>query len=201
MNICFATKPWFLQKRDTFQFWCFSSNQKLTVGNWSRSKMQWWSLSLYDLQSIFLSTSLNPKSFYTHSCFQRNRFPAEWCVASCPPNETRKSSLSVLTGATQGFLRGSMMSINWPPTWMELSYLFRSLCKCCSLRNNVWALAPGAEVRQIYHTPPPQKPPLSTGTLPKDRWMLYSPGPMTTASLPIHRLLPWRLSTGHLKCY
>lgn len=165
--------------------------------------MQGWTISLYDLHSIFLSTSLNPNSFNIHCCFQRNRFPAEWCMASCPPNETRKSSLSVSAGVTQWFLRSSMMSINWPPTWMEHNYLFRSLYVSVAHLGTMfehWHLELES-VRYYITLHPSQKPTLSAGTLPKGRWMLHSHGATTTAVLPEHILLHWWLSTGHLKCH
>lgn len=103
----------------------FFFSRKPTVGSWSRSKIEWWSIRLCDLPSI----SLLPSSFNTHCCLQSSRFPAEWCVATRPPNETGKSLLSALTGVTQWVLWRSTMFINWPPAWTGHNYLSRLLYK------------------------------------------------------------------------
>lgn len=159
----FCKKTLISAEERCLQVLIFFFSLKSTVGNWSRSKIQCWSISLYDLHTIFLSISLIPSSFNTHCCFLRNRFPAEWCVATCPPNETRK----IITFCVDwGHTADAQKQLGVPQRTSHLDGTLTvysdDFIKRYSRRNNAWT--PGAGVRQIlYHSPPPRQAPTVWG--------------------------------------
>lgn len=134
---------------------------KPAVGNWSRSEVQWWSESLCDVHAaspahlILIAasegTGLQQSGVWplVHQMRQLNHHFLCWLG---PPS----GCLEEVWCPSTDFLLG------WDITVYSDQFI-----KHYSLRN-IWALAPGAGVRQIlYHSPLPHKPPHSVGTLPR----------------------------------